>query len=264
MTQSVKPTAKKAVAKKETVILPTEEVEEVQQDTVLAFMKQMQNRLEVLEKENRDLKEKTSQQNTVTYVNQVQSRYIEVVSLFHGKMTLTTGERDSGKRYDFKDFGFKHKILSEELRSIVSKYDRFAREGYFYIEDAQFVEDNGLREEYKNILPKSRLEDLISGKHDDEIVAIFKSSTDQQKALIIELFAERISNNLQYSPSVVAKLQRVANAYVKKINSDAIGSGAEIPDWSLVDIIDKAKLSSQYDKYGNYKKDDSDMDYDDE
>lgn len=189
----------------------------------------------------------------------IQSRYVEVVSLFDGALFLSTAERGEGKKFPFKSFGNTHRILSQDLDDVVRTYYNWATDGMYYIKDKKFIEEAGLISSYEHILSKEELLDIVDGKYGEDITEMFKRATLYQKGLIYRLAVQKVASG-NYNVAVTDKIEKLANSYVRHINKNLISKENPLPESKKVDIVDKGRTDGKYDAKGNIKVVEEDFD----
>lgn len=215
---------------------------------MITLLREMQAKIDKLEAENKkNQKEKKVQSSPV--IAGSQSRYIDVISLYPDLLILKTGEETNSKKWQLKGFGYKQRLLATEVHDIVNNQNQFARDGYFYIKDDQFVDEEGLREDYNHILTKEQILSIINSKNVNDIPELWKIATSTQQAIIVDLMVRKLIKSNDYDPRVVSKLEELANAEVRKLNR-----GSDKEDMKFlpkVDIIERARSSKGYDQFGN-------------
>ena len=225
-----------------------------EESELLSLIKSMQAEIKELKasKEN-------AQPIQYAYPNGNSNRYVEVVSLYDGSLFLSTQERGEGKKYHFKSFGNTQKIASNDLEDVVRVFHNFAINGHFYIKDSKFVEDSGLLEYYQGMLDKNQLNGIVDGKYGVEFAEMFKAAPEYQKSLIYQLAVKKVASG-SYDASIIDKIERLANSYVKALNKNKIPRGESLPESLRVDIIEKGRSDSNYDERGDVKSKFSDDD----
>ena len=240
--------------------LEKKQEEIVQSQDIMAIIKSMQDEIFALKKEKSEL-EKAKESPKVVASTEKQ-KYITVYSLNDGLLNLSTEPRGEGRKFTFKSYGHDHKILPSELRLIVNNHNSFVTEGRFFIDDAEFIDEIGYSDVYAHLIGKKDIEDIVNGKRNETLKETFERITDYQKKLLIDRMIFKCTTSQNYNPETVARLERLANNYIRRINKHtANATKEEIPDWAFVDILGKAKVNNMYDEYGNPR---AYGDYDDE
>lgn len=234
--------ALKAKTSVEKEITPSKDTE------LLTLLREMQAKINKLEAENKkNQKEKKVQSSPV--VAGSQSRYIDIISLYPDLLILKTGEETNSKRWQLKGFGYKQRLLSSEVHDVVNNQNQYARDGYFYIKDSQFVDEEGLREDYNHILTKDQILSIIDSKNADDIPELWNIATSTQHAIIVDLMVRKLIKGNDYDPRVVSKVEELANAEVRKLNRGSSKEDAKF--FPKVDIVERARSSKGYDQFGN-------------
>lgn len=172
--------------------------------------------LETKNQENDELKAKLLEmsellaklsQNTMGNKEPIQSgeRQILVQSLCYGKLSLSTEKDGAGDIYTFDEFGETQSIPSSDLKKIVKNNKKFAKEGYFYIDDKDFVISEQLESSYKNLLDKDGFIKLLSENDVDAFEQVFKVLTEGQKRNIVNLMVKKVANDETINLSIVYK-----------------------------------------------------------
>jgi len=143
---------------------------------------------------------------------------VEVISLCYDKLNLNTKPHAAGYRYSFDSFGETKMIMYSELAQIKETQRNFARKGYFLINNPSAVRMLGLEEDYKRILNKEKIEEVLSNSPNAE--KWLKVANEGQLENIIArvlidkmVKGENVDMNLVYKVSQISKIdinQRVA------------------------------------------------------
>lgn len=138
------------------------------------------------------------------------NKSVKVMSLIDNKLTVSTEGDGKGIKYDFVKFGQVRGILYEQLISIVNNNESFANEGIFYIMNPKVVKVLGLEEQYKKILDKKTIENVLD-LGEDEIVKFFKGTTKSIQETIVSILKNKIINQeyVDYNKvNIISKLYR--------------------------------------------------------
>lgn len=179
---------------------------------MLLNLTQNQNQIQnipVTANNNQSIEDKDDEDNFEIKPN----KFIKVMSLNFGKLVLTTEARGQGKPFIFNKFGDVRNIVYSDLSNIVHNHQSFAENGRFYIFDKNFVRNHGLSEYYNKFLTKEKIEDMLS-YNSDEIVSLFKNTTDVQKDIIVNLLIKKIVNGEQVDISKVDIISRLTNVNI--------------------------------------------------
>lgn len=100
-------------------------------------------------------------------------------------------------------------VSESEATAIVNNMPESARNGLFYILDADFVEENELSDAYKNLLDDKQFKQLLN-QSSDYVVDIFKSASDVQKKIIINMIIDKKSHNLPIDANIVEQISKLS------------------------------------------------------
>lgn len=116
---------------------------------------------------------------------------IKVVSLVDHPIVLLENGRNA--KYRFDGFGQVKLVIYQDVLQILEKYQTFMNRGIFMILDQRVIDRHGLHDIQSNILPKEKIERILDGSK--EAIDIFKSSSDEQKNVIIGMITRRLVND---------------------------------------------------------------------
>ena len=139
--------------------------------------------------------------------------YIEIISLCPHLLNLTTEEKGKGKKFAFKEFGEKKRILYSDLLDIIenhTEYTDFLREGYYYINDARVVRKHGLDDVYARNFTKESIEKLLAGKLENAI-ELFKLVSESQKQLIVEMLIAKMAGGETIDLNLISQIEDIAD-----------------------------------------------------
>lgn len=100
-------------------------------------------------------------------------------------------------------------VSESEATAIINNMPESARNGLFYILDADFVEENELSDAYKNLLDDKQFKQLLT-QSSDYVVDIFKSASDVQKKIIINMIIDKKSHNLPIDANIVEQISKLS------------------------------------------------------
>ncbi len=120
------------------------------------------------------------------------NRVVKVVSLYNGGMTLKTAEL--GKTFRFENFGNLQPIIYADLIQIMSYQHRFTKQGYFMILDNDVVKAHALEDDYKKILTKQQIENILTFE-DGVIRSLFSGTTNVIRETIVTMIMQKINSN---------------------------------------------------------------------
>lgn len=129
---------------------------------------------------------------------------ISIVSLAVGGLTLM-GTRPIRIAKQFDTIS----VSEAEATAIVTNMPNAARNGLFYILDAEFVEENELAGAYQNILDDKQFKQLLN-QSSDYVVDIFKSASDTQKKIIISMIIDKKSHNQPIDANIVEQIGKLS------------------------------------------------------
>lgn len=118
---------------------------------------------------------------------------VKVVSLIDYSLNLLPQGQNMGGRakYRFEKFGEVKQIIYQDILQIIEQYSSFMEKGMFMILDQRVIDRHGLHEIQSKVLPKEKLEQILSGSK--EAVEIFKSSGEDQRRLIVGMITRKLA-----------------------------------------------------------------------
>lgn len=129
---------------------------------------------------------------------------VSIMSLAVGGLTLMgTRAIRIPKQFDIVS------VSEAEATAIVTNMPNAARNGLFYILDADFVEENELAGAYQNILDDKQFKQLLN-QSSDYVVDIFKSASDTQKKIIISMIIDKKSHNQFIDANIVEQISKLS------------------------------------------------------
>lgn len=129
---------------------------------------------------------------------------VSIMSLAVGGLTLMgTRALRIPKQFDTVS------VSEAEATAIVTNMPNAARNGLFYILDADFVEENELSGAYQNILDDKQFKQLLN-QSSDYVVDIFKSASDTQKKIIISMIIDKKSHNQFIDANIVEQISKLS------------------------------------------------------
>ena len=152
------------------------------------------------------------QQNNGSYNINIKKK-IKVMSLFNGRLNLTTEGGGRGKIYSFAKFGETKLIPNEDLTNCFNANQRFFTEGFCFILDSEFVEENGLSESYANIVDKDKITSILNCDR-NELDNIFQKISKIQKETICNLIIEKIVANEDINMTGVAIISQLTGVKI--------------------------------------------------
>ena len=119
------------------------------------------------------------------------NKYIKVMSLNFGKLVMSTEGRGQGKVFVFNKFGEVKNILYSDLANLIHHQQSFAEQGRFFIFDKNVVRNHGLDEYYNKFMNKETIDRILEYNR-DEIVNLFKNTTDAQRETIVNILIKKV------------------------------------------------------------------------
>src|SRR5258706_3975775 len=145
--------------------------------------------------------------------------YIEVMSLYPGKLNLSTEPSGKGKRFSFNDFGEVKRILYNDLASVMENYRSFMEKGYFYILNERIIRKHGLNDMYANILSKSMIEKILNC--DSKLaVKLYQSATPAQRENIDSMLVQEMKVN-ELDLNIISQISKISGTDLSKLAEEA-------------------------------------------
>lgn len=188
------------------VKVATEDVESVEvvkddKDERLAIQAEqianLQAQLEVL------MKAQANTQATVVEAPKAKRKMIKIISLVSGTLVL------QGSRVITLDKQFDSVTVTDnEARLIISNMPNSARDGIFYIADADFVEENNLEDAYLTMLDDKQLKTLLS-KNAKDVLEIYQNAPDAQKRIIDDMIKDGRLMGVQIDANILMEIGKI-------------------------------------------------------
>lgn len=190
----------------EAPVVTNNELEQVknENEALTAMLKQMQEQIAELQKQQSNKKEESSQ--VVIKQNGDLTRTIKVVSMIPNVYNLSTQPYGKGKLYQFMKFGDSHMIKFNDMQDILALYLEQFEKGYAVLTSKADYEDLGIGYIYDEVLSKEKVEELITLKRDDAIDTILNMDEDMAEK-IIGVIANKIVDGYQYDYNKIKKLE---------------------------------------------------------
>lgn len=130
-------------------------------------------------------------------------KMIKIISLVAGSLVLQ-GSRiiTISKQFDSVT------VTENEARIILSNMPNSARDGIFYIADADFVEENNLEDVYQTILDEKQLKTILS-KNAKDVVEIYQNAPDAQKKIINDMIVDGRLMGIQIDANILVELGKL-------------------------------------------------------
>ena len=180
---------------------------------------------ENLKAENQKLKEQIEQTNQkmeqmlqmfqqMSFNNQfvsskesVATKDIEVISLSSGTLVLTTTGKSDGRHYEFNKQFDSILIPENDLKLIIKAMPKTTENGRFFINDTDFINNNGLTGIYRNILPQEKIEDFFQ-KPFNEAMEIYYSANKVQKTILESMITDKCLKNEFVDANILMTISR--------------------------------------------------------
>lgn len=197
------------------VIAETEAVKEVkaektskqdpQIEALLAQIAQLQEQMAEL-----------SKPAPVATLSSTADKMITFISLTPGSVML----RGSARRPYEIDGQYKSRTFTEtEARIIVSQMGNYLRDGYVWIDDAEFVRDVGLQEAYRNMLNAEQLQTLLD-KKPEAVVSAYESVSEGQQKIILDMVTVKVQKGEKVDANILQRLKEISGRDLFDIEVD--------------------------------------------
>lgn len=201
--ETIETTNNEVNSKVETVIedvKPTKDVKDDKDERLAIQAEQIANlqaQLEVL------MKAQANMQTTVIEAPRSKRKMIKIISLVSGTLVL------QGSRVITLDKQFDSVTVTDnEARLIISNMPNSARDGIFYIADADFVEENNLEDAYLTILDDKQLKTLLS-KNVKDVLEIYQNAPDAQKRIIDDMIKDDRLMGTQIDANILMEIGKI-------------------------------------------------------
>lgn len=210
---------KKDATKVVTQIDVSNEVVQDATQELLKKLEEMQNQLAQLKAENEAFKNRQ-----VEDINEDEEEIngdtdIPVISQTVGKLVLSTDGNGMGTIYRFDGFGEVHDIPFADLKDIVKNKPRFAKEGAYYISNAQAVKKLRLTREYESIVDNKLFEHILDEKS-DIVINTYKNAPKLQQEQIISMIEEKINKGQDVDGNVLVKIGKLCGKDFLRVEED--------------------------------------------
>ena len=208
--------------KKDATKVATQDNKEVAVDVTQELLKkleEMQNQLAQLKAENEAFKN-----HKVEDINEDEEEIngdtdIPVISQTVGKLVLSTDGNGMGTVYRFDGFGEVHDIPFADLKDIVKNKPRFAKEGAFYISNAQAVKKLRLAKEYEHIVNNKLFEHILNEKS-DVVISTYKNAPKLQQEQIVSMIEDKIDKGQDVDGNVLVKIGKLCGKDFLRVEED--------------------------------------------
>lgn len=176
----------------------------------------LEERLDRLEAENARLRTGSPDNFNISL-----DEYIEVMSLFPGKLNLSTEKLGRGKTFQFSEFGEIKRILYNDLASIFEGYRTFMEQGLFYVLNERVIRKHGLNDIYEKILTKDMMLKVINCDAKNA-VKLYENATKSQREVLDNMIITEIKNeNPNMDFNIITKISKLADKDLTKLAEEA-------------------------------------------
>ena len=157
--------------------------------------------------------QKASTQTVAVESTPKKKKNVTIINLFAGGLTV------KGNSYYHFDKQFDKRAFSEaEATAIVNNMPNAAREGIFYITDAQFVEDNDLSDAYENMIDDVKMKTILS-LDANSVLVLYKNASEAQKTIIENMIVNGRLNGEPLDANVLVELGKITGKNYMEIDT---------------------------------------------
>lgn len=157
--------------------------------------------------------QKASTQTTTVESTLKKKKNVTIINLFAGGLTV------KGNSYYHFDKQFDKRAFSEaEATAIVNNMPNAAREGIFYITDAQFVEDNDLSDAYENMIDDVKMKTILS-LDANSVLVLYKNASEAQKTIIENMIVNGRLNGEALDANILVELGKITGKNYMEIET---------------------------------------------
>ena len=157
--------------------------------------------------------QKASTQTVAVEPTPKKKKSITIINLFAGGLTV------KGNSYYHFDKQFDKRAFSEaEATAIVNNMPNAAREGIFYITDAQFVEDNDLSDAYENMIDDVKMKTILS-LDANSVLVLYKNASEAQKTIIENMIVNGRLNGEALDANILVELGKITGKNYMEIET---------------------------------------------
>lgn len=157
--------------------------------------------------------QKASAQTVAVEPTPKKKKSITIINLFAGGLTV------KGNSYYHFDKQFDKRAFSEaEATAIVNNMPNAAREGIFYITDAQFVEDNDLSDAYENMIDDVKMKTILS-LDANSVLVLYKNASEAQKTIIENMIVNGRLNGEALDANILVELGKITGKNYMEIET---------------------------------------------
>lgn len=137
------------------------------------------------------------------------NKQIRIMSLCPEILNLSTEKAGRGHRYTFEGFGEVKKIPYGDLIQINQNHRNFLEGGKYYILDERVILEEGLTYVYEKILPKEKIEEVLS--NGEKALEYFQQADRRQQKLLVDMVVRAMSDGKVFDFNLIANMDRVYN-----------------------------------------------------
>ena len=157
--------------------------------------------------------QKASAQTTTVESAPKKKKNVTIINLFAGGLTV------KGNSYYHFDKQFEKRAFSEaEATAIVNNMPNAAREGIFYITDAQFVEDNDLSDASENMIADVKMKTILS-LDANSVLVLYKNASEAQKTIIENMIVNGRLNGEALDANILVELGKITGKNYMEIET---------------------------------------------
>ena len=157
--------------------------------------------------------QKASTQTTTVESMPKKKKNVTIINLFAGGLTV------KGNSYYHFDKQFDKRAFSEaEATAIVNNMPNAAREGIFYITDAQFIEDNDLSDAYENMIDDVKMKTILS-LDANSVLVLYKNASEAQKTIIENMIVNGRLNGEALDANILVELGKITGKNYMEIET---------------------------------------------
>lgn len=182
-----------------------EVVQDVTQELLKKF-EELQQQLTELKAENEALK---NNKQIVTEDELNGDTEITVISQTIGKLVISTEGNGLGNVYRFEKFGEIQDIPFADLKEIVKHKPRFAKEGLYYIANAEAVKKLRLEKEYEHIV-NNKIFAHILDEQSDVVIKAYKNAPKLQQEQIVSMIEERLKDGKSVDGNILIEIGKLS------------------------------------------------------
>src|SRR5258706_9098903 len=143
------------------------------------------------------------------------------MSLFSGKLNLSTEKLGRGRSFSFSNFGEIKRILYNDLASIFENYRSFMEQGYFYILNERVIRKHGLDDIYDKILNKEMMLKIVNCDV-KSAVKLYEHAPKAQRDIIDGMIVAALRDDKpEMDLNIIAKLSKLAEKDLIKLAEES-------------------------------------------